>query len=162
MSHVPPRIPPLQTDSGTHDFVYPKLAATQYRLSETTEPVMRWSSWKLELWALGGCFATLAGLIALLSSFDSRTVFQWYNITLNTIVSTMAVTMKAFLIFAVTECIGQWKWIIFSQNKRALLDFEKIDLASRGPLGSMYLLWRKNLPYESCLPFLPRTPKSRV
>jgi hypothetical protein len=78
--------------------------------------------------------------------FDGKSVFEWNGVTLNTIISILAVSMKAFLLFSVAECVGQWKWIVFSRTKRRLFDFELIDMASRGPLGALSLLWRKKTP----------------
>ncbi|KAI9170741.1 hypothetical protein HJFPF1_00212 [Paramyrothecium foliicola] len=54
--------------------------------------------------------------------------------------------MKALMIFGISECVGQWKWILFSRKERRLMDFERIDLASRGPLGSSILVWRRATP----------------
>lgn len=93
---------------------------------------------------MGASILSLVAMISLLASFDDRPIFDWHGLTLNTLISILSVSMKAFLIFAVTQCIGQWKWILFSHHNtraRPLLDFENIDLASRGPLGSVSVLW---------------------
>lgn len=102
--------------------------------------------WRLELLALGGTLATTTTLIVLLAVFDGKAVFDSSYITLNTIVSVLAVAMKAMLLFSVAECIGQWKWILLYHDKRVLLDFERVDQASRGPLGCFELIWRKDTP----------------
>lgn len=85
-------------------------------------------------------------MIGLLARFNNQSVFEWYNITLNTIISTLSVLMKALVVFATAECIDQWKWISLRRNKTNLLDFERIDLASRGPLGCLDLTWRRETP----------------
>ncbi|KAI9898035.1 hypothetical protein N3K66_006395 [Trichothecium roseum] len=108
---------------------------------------IKFRQWAFEIWSLVGVLATFAALCAMLAAFDGRAVFEWKSITLNTIVSTLAVVMKALLLFTTAECIGQWKWILFCGGQRTLMDFERIDLASRGPLGSFYLAWRKNTPF---------------
>lgn len=46
------------------------------------------------------------------------------------------------MLFAIMECIGQSKWMLFRQGQHNLLDFYTIDEASRGPLGSLILLYR--------------------
>lgn len=97
--------------------------------------------WIWELWALAGSLLALIAMIALLASFDNKPIFYWNGVTLNALVSILSVAMKAFLLFAASQCIGQWKWILFSRDSRRLLDFEHIDLASRGPLGSLTVLW---------------------
>lgn len=104
------------------------------------------SLWALEISALGGVFASFAGLVALLAVFDGRTVFEWKSITLNTIVSTLSLVLRGFLLYPIAECVGQWKWILFSRSKRSLMDFERIDAASRGPLGSLCLSWQRDVP----------------
>lgn len=102
--------------------------------------------WTGELLALLGALGAFIGLAVLLATFDGREIFEWKSITLNTIISTLSVAMKAFILFATAECIGQWKWIVFYGQERQLMDFERIDLASRGPLGSFYLAWRRDIP----------------
>lgn len=102
--------------------------------------------WQLELWALLGSFSTLVGLAVLLAVFDGKSVFEWNGVTLNAVISVLTVLMKGFLVFAVAECIGQWKWIVFTREKRKLVEFEMIDLASRGPSGAASLVWRKETP----------------
>ncbi|KAI9373777.1 hypothetical protein BJX61DRAFT_552009 [Aspergillus egyptiacus] len=96
----------------------------------------------LELWALGGSGLAFAGMVALLRAFDDRPIFDWYGVTLNTLVSILSAAMKAALIYAVSECISQWKWILFSREERLLIDFERMDSASRGPLGGINVLWK--------------------
>lgn len=98
--------------------------------------------WNLEILALAGSNLAFMVMVVLLACFDNRLVFEWNGVTLNTLVSILSVAMKMSLTFAVAECIGQWKWILFSRDTRYLIDFERIDVASRGPLGSLCLLWR--------------------
>lgn len=81
-------------------------------------------------------------LAFLLTFFDGKPVFEWNGITLNTVVSTLSTASKAALLHAIEELISQWKWILFTRKCRSLLDFERIDAASRGPMGSLVLIWR--------------------
>ena len=78
----------------------------------------------------------------LLNVFDGRPVFEWKSITLNTVVSVLSTASKAALLYAMSQLISQWKWILFTRTSRPLLDFERIDAASRGPVGSLMLIWR--------------------
>lgn len=64
-----------------------------------------------------------------------------HGLTLNAIVSILATGSKASLIFVTSESIGQLKWIWF-RTKRALIDMENFDNASRGPWGCLILLYR--------------------
>lgn len=104
-------------------------------------------AWSLEIWSLAGTLAMMGALIGLLVAFDRRPIFSWNDITLNTVVSTLSVAMKALLLFTAAECIGQWKWNLLHHSKRNLIDFERIDQASRGPLGCFNLIWRKDTPW---------------
>lgn len=85
--------------------------------------------WSQELLVLLGGFASFIGLTVLLATFNHRPIFHSNGITLNTIISTLSVAMKALILFATAECIRQWKWIIFYRKERELMDFERIDLA---------------------------------
>lgn len=85
-------------------------------------------------------------MVGLLARFDGNPVVEWYSITLNAIISTLSAVMKALLLFSAAECIGQWKWILLRRSKRSLIDFERVDLASRGPLGCFDLVWRRQTP----------------
>lgn len=109
--------------------------------------MMNIKPWTLEIQALIGAFVAFFGLVAILLVFDRRPVFEWNSITLNTVVSILSVTVKALLGTSVAECVGQWKWVIFHQQKRKLIHFERIDLASRGPLGSLFMVFRKYTPW---------------
>lgn len=101
-----------------------------------------WKAWKLELCALVGALLSFAIMVVVLAIFDGRPIFDWKNVTLNAIISVLSVTMKASLTFAIAELIGQWKWILFSRAERPLTDFDRIDMASRGPWGSLRVLSR--------------------
>ncbi|OJJ07869.1 hypothetical protein ASPVEDRAFT_89100 [Aspergillus versicolor CBS 583.65] len=101
-----------------------------------------WKAWKLELCALVGALLSFAIMVIVLGIFDGRPIFDWKNVTLNAIISVLSVAMKASLTFAIAELIGQWKWILFSRAERPLTDFERIDMASRGPWGSLRVLSR--------------------
>jgi len=53
---------------------------------------------------------------------------------------------RAGITYAIGFALGQWKWISFSREEpRRLQDFERLDLASRGPLGGIILLLNNNI-----------------
>lgn len=56
----------------------------------------------------------------------------------------MSVVMKALVLFPAAECAGQRKWILLHRSKRTLIDFERIDQASRGPFVCFNLIWRRD------------------
>ncbi|CAJ0555476.1 Ff.00g055410.m01.CDS01 [Fusarium sp. VM40] len=105
-------------------------------------PNKRWTDWTWESWAFAASVVSLAVMIALLRVFDQKQVFVWNTITLNTIVSILSLITKANLAYILAECMAQWKWILFADEERPLIDFDRIDAATRGPLGSLRVLLR--------------------
>jgi hypothetical protein len=101
------------------------------------------NGWGLEFLALMGSLCSLGVMVILLSQFDGSPTFHWYGLSLNVIVSILSTASKAWLLLAVSATVGQWKWIMFSQRKHNLRDFEIVDDASRGPLGCMKVLLRR-------------------
>lgn len=96
--------------------------------------------------ALFGCMITFIAILSIPSIFDKASVFQWCGITPNAFISVLSVAFRGWIIFGISECIGQLKWILFAESQRKLIEFERIDLASRGPLGSLEVLCRKETP----------------
>ncbi|UPL00378.1 hypothetical protein LCI18_011312 [Fusarium solani-melongenae] len=80
-------------------------------------------------------------MVVLLSKFDGKAPFNWNSITLNAVVSILSLAIKTSLVFVIAECIAQWKWILFARGPRLLVDFDRIDSATRGPLGSIKVLF---------------------
>lgn len=101
---------------------------------------LRWSTWGQQWWAMLGAFTVLIAMIILLDSFDGRPIFSWNGITLNTITSILSVTVKAAALFVIAECMAQWKWILFAREQRPLIDFDRLDGVTRGPMGSLRLI----------------------
>lgn len=98
-------------------------------------------TWFLQTLAVCGSMLLVGVLAALLIYFDNKLVFDWNGITLNAIVALVATILKALVAFTVSECIGQAKWIWLSWQQRPVRDLALIDEASRGPLGSVKILW---------------------
>ncbi|RSL69285.1 hypothetical protein CEP53_002284 [Fusarium sp. AF-6] len=103
--------------------------------------LMSWRAWGSELLAVLGSSASLVAMVVLLSKFDGKAPFTWNSITLNTVVSILSLAIKTSLVFVIAECIAQWKWILFARGPRLLVDFDRIDSATRGPLGSIKVLF---------------------
>lgn len=62
-----------------------------------------------------------------------------FGITPNSIVSLLATFAEALMIVPVNAAIGQTKWLEAFQEK-PIDHFRTIDEASRGPIGSIFLL----------------------
>lgn len=109
--------------------------------------------WWPELLACLFSMACIVALVALLTIYNERQIFNWHGVTLNALVSVLSTASKASLLLAVEEAIGQWKWLLFWGRRRRILDFDKIDNASRGPLGSVSLFWGVRGRYEAAHDF---------
>jgi len=64
------------------------------------------------------------------------------GITPNTLISILTTISKSSLLFTVGQCLGQLKWVWFSRRGRPMKDMGTFDEASRGPWGSLQLIWR--------------------
>lgn len=86
------------------------------------------------------CFVAI---ICILAAFNQKTRPDFaYGFTLNAIVSILATASKSSLTYMIGECIGQLKWIWFYQKERQLDQIQLFDSASRGPLGSLFVIMR--------------------
>jgi hypothetical protein len=81
---------------------------------------------------------------------DGRPIFDTHLLTLNTVIAVLSTAAKANLLVVVANCVGQWKWILFAGSPRRLLDFERLDQASRGPLGGLKLLFNAKVT-DACV-----------
>ena len=121
-----------------------KRTFTQANIASPLSPVLsrRYDVYQVEdTWFL----QTLAIVLSILSIgayYDNKSIFDWNGVTLNAVVAVLAAITKALLEFAISDCLGQSKWIWFSWQQRPLKDLDLIESASRGPLGSLKLLQR--------------------
>ena len=89
-----------------------------------------------------GVFVAIA---ILLFTFDGHRAPDWpYGITLGALVSLLATIAIFLLTVPVTSGLGQIKWLWFRSEQHKIIDFEVIEEAGRGPMGSFLLLlkWR--------------------
>lgn len=100
----------------------------------------------LEYWAweAAGIFVSAAliiSIVTVLRKYNGRQQPSWKYISLNSLVAWLSTLSKACLLFAVSNGLGQMKWVWFSRQSRTLSDLDTFDLASRGLSGSVALLW---------------------
>ena len=98
------------------------------------------SAWLLPILAILGSALSMLAIVILLTHFNNQPIFDWNGVTLNAIVAVFSAMSKAMLAYALSECLGQAKWIWFSSQQRPLSDIDLIDSGSRGPLGSFQIL----------------------
>lgn len=99
--------------------------------------------WTTEIFSLAAAAALTGAMVGLVFAYDKKPQDQWSApITLNALVSVLSVGVKGFLLFSVCEAVGQWKWLLFNKDQRFLMDFDRVDRATRGPLGCVNILVR--------------------
>ncbi|RJE18043.1 hypothetical protein PHISCL_09617 [Aspergillus sclerotialis] len=111
-------------------------------------------------WEISSLAISLAGMVAtvgILWVFMDKTLSHWplHRITLNAVLSILSILIKAPLLFVVTQSLSQAKWLLYSpttEKKRnhprrnqphSLADLQTFDDASRGPWGSLQLVFKK-------------------
>jgi Protein of unknown function (DUF3176) len=105
--------------------------------------ITRWfvDWWLLEIISWIFSAICMAIILSVLLHYNGRPLPAWkLGLTLNSFISILSGFAKASLLLPTAEALGQLKWNWFSKKPRQMMDFEIIDSASRGPLGSMVLL----------------------
>jgi len=111
-----------------------------------TSIYQRWTEdgWAFEIGCWIFSLLCLGSIVALLLVYDGKSAEPLpYGITLNTLVSILAVLCRLALLSPVTQAISQLKWIYFeTTNGRCMRDFQEFDDCSRGLWGSRNILRR--------------------
>ncbi|KAK5122693.1 hypothetical protein LTR85_003608 [Meristemomyces frigidus] len=113
-------------------------------------------TWVIEIASEAVAVLGLAGIVALLLSFQGKpqTAWQYKHFTLNGLIALLATMVKSALMYPVSEAIGQRKWLWFvplNAEQRFQRDEEGLELsgmydeASRGAFGSVKLLSKSRL-----------------
>ncbi|KAF7518915.1 hypothetical protein G7054_g13272 [Neopestalotiopsis clavispora] len=92
-----------------------------------------------------GCFAAIVGVLA---TYDAKSLASWnfvFGITLNTLIAILSTLSRSTLLVPVTSCISQLKWIHLVAASRPLREVQVFDDASRGPWGSLELIWKLHI-----------------
>lgn len=122
----------------------PKSAKNQAPLMNPPQPshlrhILR--HWCLEILTLFVSIGLLAAIIILLCVYDGKTMPEWpLSINLNTVISLLSTFLRAAMLAAVAEIIGQVKWTWFTERTRPLHHLQDFDSASRSMIGSLRLL----------------------
>ncbi|KAK8872876.1 hypothetical protein PGQ11_003390 [Apiospora arundinis] len=87
------------------------------------------------------CLSAVTSSTVLLFYANNRPLTDYsFFISFNTLISILAAVARATLAFTVGSCLGQWKWNWFSMRPDTPIVFGSFEDASRGPLGSFWLL----------------------
>lgn len=124
-----------------------------YHASSTTTSIIKpkkpqsvWNklttTWWMEILTIFISTGFMIGLIAILASFQNRLQTEWtFFISINAVVAIVITAARATLLATVSVCLSQEKWNHFNNRARRLRDLNIIDRASRGPLGSIQMLF---------------------
>lgn len=111
------------------------------------------SLWKLpwmfiwEVLAIILSSGILAAIIVILDHYHHHPQPAWKTVSLNSVISWLSTVSKGCVLFAISEGIGQLKWVWFTQKSRPLVDLDTFDGASRGVFGCAGLVWRLRARY---------------
>ncbi|RFU29032.1 hypothetical protein B7463_g7324, partial [Scytalidium lignicola] len=116
------------------------------RILDLISPTVNW--WLYEVMAALLSLVGMVVLLIVLHHSDGKSLESWpLKISLNGIVAGLTTLIRTSFMVAVASAISQGKWVWFYpdmgvKTKRRLEDLAIFDNASRGPIGSLSLLWR--------------------
>ena len=100
-------------------------------------------TWTLEVLASLGSAACLGAIVTILALLQDKPLDMWRSaVSINAMVSTLTTAAKSLMLFSVTGCLGQLKWIYFRSKPRQLYHLELFDELGKGPLGAVQVLLR--------------------
>lgn len=99
-------------------------------------------TWIWELLAVCWAIICLGAIAIILLYISDKAVSSWpLPIEPNALIGIFSTLAKAALMTAVPACVSQLKWIHFAEVSKSLNDLQTFDEASRGPLGSLLLIF---------------------
>lgn len=103
----------------------------------------RW--WLFELLSIILSIASLAAMAGVMATSDGRGQIKYIysQFTLNSVIASLTSLLRAAMMVAVAAGISQQKWNWFSRRARVVKDLQVFDDASRGPWGSIKLVFSK-------------------
>ena len=105
------------------------------------------TNWWQELTACLLSVVALLAIIATLRPHQNKPLPQWpYLVSVNSLLSIYVTILKAAVLLVIAEGLSQLKWQRF-EDDRPLDELARYDEASRGPMGSLRLLWRLRLQH---------------
>lgn len=125
------------------------LTTTKDKTSRTCESLNTRSldTWLFEIMAAIFSVACFASMCGVLIAYDNKPRPDLrYGLTLNAVISILATGCKSSLLFTIGESISQAKWSWFCVGApKPLLHMQTFDSASRGPFGSIMMLFHKRI-----------------
>lgn len=104
--------------------------------------------WNIEIAAIVLSISSMVAILILLPMYEDQPLSSWpLPVSLNVIISVLGATSRASLAFAISACISQGKWNWYRKRNDSVMVFDRFEEASRGPWGSLRLLWWTKLRY---------------
>ncbi|OJJ98496.1 hypothetical protein ASPACDRAFT_1857753 [Aspergillus aculeatus ATCC 16872] len=132
---------PLSQPPGSNSRTTPSPSAFKNNAGKTAK-LTSIDDWILEAVALIVSAGSIVAIAAILNHYDGQQQPDWPRVSLNSVISWLSTIASAGLMFALTNSLGQLKWVWFARQKKRLSDLKPFDSASRGGvMGSLELLW---------------------
>ena len=97
--------------------------------------------WRWELLAVAVSLLCMAGIVAVIARMNERPLSHWtFFLSLPATIAIFSTSAKSMAAVFVAAAVGQAKWLHF-RSPRPLRDLDLLDDASRGPMGSLRLLY---------------------
>ncbi|KAF2126905.1 hypothetical protein P153DRAFT_398990 [Dothidotthia symphoricarpi CBS 119687] len=141
-SHPNPSLASFQSDTTTQ-----KHASVPSRMWRKWERYWR-DGWHTEYWSCSLAIVSLVLMSWILKSYEHERLPEWpLHITINSIIALLTAFLKAGLALPLSEAISQLKWELFQHCPQPLITMDDFDSASRGPWGSLQLIFRVEKDY---------------
>lgn len=130
-------------------------SAKRYKSKPFKQNTIKGWAWEILAWTTS--FASTIVIFGILIATQNKALPEWnYRINLSTLLSVFAQISSTALLVPASGCISQLKWLWFIDRSRSLSDFDAFDEASRGPLSSLWLIWKTRARYvfSSIISFL--------
>ena len=129
----------VETSLGTRDIERANTSRPSKPLPSLLQLVNIWR-WEFSTWMLGTI--GYAAIIILMITFNDKLQKDWRSdVQITAFVAALAQVSQSALLVPTASSIAQLKWKWISAVQRPAMDIQRFDLASRGPDGSMRLLW---------------------
>ncbi|KAJ5609600.1 hypothetical protein N7528_010167 [Penicillium herquei] len=143
---------PQQGSSEAEDEAYQLEILPSHRRStdhltpapEAEKPQQRtgYGNWLWEITAMAVSLVGFALLVGFLVKVNNSSYTSWQNTASpNTVISIITTVAKSALLVPVSSCLSQLKWNQYWRSPAPLYNMQAVDQASRGPLGSITILW---------------------
>ncbi|KAF3803539.1 hypothetical protein GCG54_00004710 [Colletotrichum gloeosporioides] len=112
------------------------------RTSSTTSFSLGEYHWTIEASAIILSISSMVVILILLPVYENEPLSSWtLPVSFNVIISVLGSTSRAALAFAISACVSQGKWNWYRKRSDNVMIFDRFEEASRGPWGSLRLLW---------------------